>query len=356
MEKIDWGNDGMKKLLSISIAAYNVESTIEECLDSFLSCRHLEDLELLVVNDGSQDRTVEIVSEYVKKYPESIRLINKENGGHGSTINAALAAATGEFFRVIDGDDWVDSADLDALCDCLAKTSADLVIDDYREVYPDHERRVSRLVDYETGRVYDFSEICPRRNFNEHIFAMHMSSIRTERLRDVGMKIQEKCFYADTEFIFYVGLAARTVEFHDSCVYQYRLGSAGQSVSVEGWYRHIEDFIKIESNLIRMYAEHEKEMTDSTRCRYLFAILDTRYTLLFDCFAIKFQTTDKDNLLVEFLEKEKEMYPNLIARMQLSALNRYIAKDPPNRIDRVRRFRRTFLFKVLRFIKHCVSA
>ncbi len=346
----------MKKLLSISIAAYNVESTIEECLDSFLSCRHLGDLEILVVNDGSQDRTVEIVSEYVKKYPESIRLINKENGGHGSTINAALAAATGEFFRVIDGDDWVDPADLDALCDCLEKTSADLVIDDYREVYPDHERRVSYLADYEPERVYDFSEICPKGNFNEHIFAMHMSSVRTKRLRDVGMKIQEKCFYADTEFIYYVGLAARTVEFHESCVYQYRLGSAGQSVSAEGWYRHIEDFIKIESNLIAMYAMHEAEMMETTRRRYLFAILDTRYTLLFNCFVIKFQTVDKDELLVNFLKEEKERYPQLIARMHLSALNRYVAKDPVHRIDRVRCFRRTSLFKVLRAVKHLLKA
>lgn len=72
----------MGKLLTISIAAYNVEKTIEECLDSFLSCRHLDDLEILVINDGSLDHTAEIVANYEKKYPEIIRLINKENNNY----------------------------------------------------------------------------------------------------------------------------------------------------------------------------------------------------------------------------------------------------------------------------------
>lgn len=346
----------MGKLLSISIAAYNVEKTIEECLDSFLLCRHLQDLELLVINDGSQDRTVEIVSAYEEKYPRSIHLVNKVNGGHGSTINASLAVATGEFYKVIDGDDWVDPAELDKLCDFLEETKADLVVNDYREVYPDHERRTSHRQGYEPGRVYSFSELCPHYGFSEQIFSMHESTVRTERLRDVGMKIQEKCFYADTELVFFIGLAARTVQFHDSCAYQYRLGSAGQSVSVEGWYKHIEDFIKIELNLMRLYSEHEEELTGDTKKNYLFAILDTRYSMLFGCFLMKFQRADKDELFVDFLKAARERYPELVDRMHVSWLNRFVAAAPGKRIDRVRRFKRTKLFKVLRFVKHLGDA
>lgn len=342
----------MGKLLSISIAAYNVEKTIKECLDSFLPCRHLRDLEILVIDDGSQDRTADIVFGYEQKFPDVIHLVNKENGGHGSTINASLALATGVFYKVIDGDDWVDPIELDKLCDCLEKTEADLVVNDYQEVYPDHKRRISHRSDYEMGKVYPFEEICPKRDFDRHIFAMHESTVRTKRLREAGMKIQEKCFYADTEFIFYVGLAARTVQFHDSCAYQYRLGSAGQSVSPEGIYRHIEDLIQIELNLMRIYNEQVVRLTGVVRKGYLFAIIDTRYTMLLHCFSAVIQRSDKDILLVRFLKEASEKYPEMVKKMHLSRLHRYIVTSPGNRIEQVRRFRKTSIFKVLCFVKH----
>ena len=96
----------MSKLLTVSIAAYNAEKTIEKCLNSFLGCKHLIDLEILVINDGSSDSTADIVSAYEKQYPYSIRLINKENGGHGSTINKGIEIATGKYFELMDGDDY----------------------------------------------------------------------------------------------------------------------------------------------------------------------------------------------------------------------------------------------------------
>ncbi len=342
----------MKKLLSISIAAYNVEKTIEECLDSFLKCRYLEDLEILVINDGSSDRTVEIVSVYEKKYPQSIHLVSKENGGHGSTINASLAIATGEFYKVIDGDDWVDPVELDALCDFLGETKAELVVNDYREVYPDHTRQVSHREGYDPRKVYSFAELCPRHDFNAQIFFMHESTIRTERLRDVGTQIQEKCFYADMELVFFIGLAARTVQFHESCAYQYRLGSAGQSVSAEGWYKHIEDFVKIELDLMYLYSEQEGKIADTTKRNYLFAILDTRYYMLFDCFLVKFQQADKDALFVDFLRTARRRYPALVDRMYLSRLNRFVAAAPEKRIGQMRWFKHTNLFKALRMVKN----
>lgn len=125
-------------LLTISIAAYNVKKTIEEYLDSFLPCKHLSDLEILVINDGSTDHIAEIVSCYEKRYPWIIYLINKENGGHGSTLNKSLELASGQFYKAVDGDDWVDASELGRLCDCLEKTEADLVVDRYKEVYPEH--------------------------------------------------------------------------------------------------------------------------------------------------------------------------------------------------------------------------
>lgn len=175
----------MSKLLSVSIAAYNVEKTIEKCLDSFLSSQYLNEIELLVINDGSHDHTVSIVENYERQYPGIVRLINKANGGHGSTINKSLDIASGKFYKVLDGDDWVDPNELDKLMDCLRETKAEFVVNDYNEVYPDHEERISHRSLYQEHKVYSFDELVPNGDFNNNIFAMHESTILTQRLKDV---------------------------------------------------------------------------------------------------------------------------------------------------------------------------
>ena len=97
----------MSKLLTISIAAYNVEKTIEKCLDSFLPCKHLSDLEILVINDGSKDCTAEIVSRYEKHYPGIIKLVNNENAAHRSTINKTLSQATRNIMLLMEMTGWI---------------------------------------------------------------------------------------------------------------------------------------------------------------------------------------------------------------------------------------------------------
>ena len=345
----------MSKLLTISIAAYNVEKTIEECLDSFLPCKHLNDLEILVINDGSHDRTAEIVAGYEKKYPKSIHLVNKENGGHGSTLNKSLELASGEFYKAVDGDDWVDASELDRLCDCLEKTDADLVVDRYKEVYPDHTQVVDLWKGYELEKVYSFDELFDQSASWNNLFVMPNSTVKTQRLRDVGMKIQENCYYADTDMYFYIGLAARTIVFVDACVYQYRLGNAGQSVSSEGMYKHIEDLIKIESNLIRMYSEVISNIPSMVRRKYLFSIIDSRYTMLFNCYTIVIQKPYKDRFFAEFVWDTKRRYPDIINEMHLSRINRYISMNPAKRVPKIRFLRKTCFFKVLQAIKHLLK-
>lgn len=342
----------MGKLLTISIAAYNAAKTIGECLDSFLLCRSLKDLEILVINDGSHDQTMDIVKAYEKKYPESIHLINKDNGGHGSTLNTSLKLATGKYYRAVDGDDWVVAQELDKLCDYLRKTDVDLVVDDYREVYPDHQRLISLRNGYEVGKIYQFNELFTNRNFNNQLFVMSNSTIKTKRLREVGMQIQEHCFYADTELYFYIGLATRTIIFADCCTYLYRLGSEGQSVSAAGYYKHIQDLIRIETNLMRLYTKVDPYIDSEVRRKYLFSIIDTRYNMLFDCYTKIIYKDDKDNLFIEFLHDTQEKYPQLIGAMHLSKINYFIAKNPKERIPGMRRFRTTFIFKCLYKLKH----
>ena len=127
----------MQKVLSISVAAYNVEKFIEQCLDSFIDPAILDRVEVLVTDDGSKDRTPEIVSTYEKKYPGTFRLISQKNAGPGSTVNSGIKHATGKYFRMVDGDDWVNTAQMGAFLDILEKTNADMVCADHCCV--DHE-------------------------------------------------------------------------------------------------------------------------------------------------------------------------------------------------------------------------
>lgn len=190
---------------------------------------------------------------------------------------------------------------------------------------------------------------------DDSLLVMANSTVKTQRLHDVGMKIQENCFYADTEMYFYIGLAVRTIMFTDTCVYQYRLGNTEQSVSNEGIYRHVEDLIKIEANLISLYHKIVTPDMSSARQKYLFSIIDTRYTMLFDWYTIIIQKSDKDELFVEFLRDTKNMYPEVVSKMHLSKINRYISGNPARRIPWIRHLRKTYIFKILKGIKHVIA-
>ena len=113
------------KVLSVVIPAFNIEKYIDETLQSFIASAVFSELEILIVNDGSVDGTKIKAESYSNKYPNNIRLINKENAGHGSTINVGIKEATGKYFKVVDGDDWVDSEGLVRVVEKLKTETAD---------------------------------------------------------------------------------------------------------------------------------------------------------------------------------------------------------------------------------------
>ena len=93
------------KLLSFAVQCYNSEAYMEKCIESLLAGG--EEVEILIIDDGSKDRTAEIADSYAEKYPTIVKAIHKENGGHGSAVNTGIANATGLYFKVVDSDDWV---------------------------------------------------------------------------------------------------------------------------------------------------------------------------------------------------------------------------------------------------------
>lgn len=342
----------MPKLLTISIAAYNVEKTIEDCLNSFLPCKHLDDLEILVINDGSHDRTMKIVSAYEEKYPGIISLIDKENGGHGSTINKSLSIATGKFFKVIDGDDWVNAEELDRLCDWLENCNSDLVINAFKWCYPDDPYEEHDEKGFKLHHVYTFDEMYSVHLSNTPIFPMTSITILTKNLLNIRMHIKEKCFYADNEFMLYCFMAANTISFDNSCAYQYRMGQSTQSVSSEGWYKHLEDYFSIFEDIISIYMKYLPSFDGTQKDQYILQFLDSYYSNLYIVMVDKITKSDKDYLLVETVKKFKQNYPNLYNRLKPYSLTaRFLAENPGKRVVWMRYFRKTWLFKFLYSIK-----
>lgn len=222
------------KVLSVSIAGYNVGKTLADTLKPFLKCRELKKLQIMIVNDGSKDNTAEIAQEYISMYPDVFTLINKENGGWGSTVNSGIQHATGKYFKQLDGDDYYNPHHLDLLIGQLEETDCDMIITPYISF----DDRTGKQMDYhdcnpgyEQKKKYALSQL---KGFKP---LMHAICVKTELLKN-AVRVTEHCFYTDTEFVLKALNQVHTVMFFDKVIYCYRRAAEGQSMSLTGLEKH----------------------------------------------------------------------------------------------------------------------
>ncbi len=153
------------KLLTFAIPCYNSQDYMEHCIDSILPGG--DDVEILIIDDGSKDRTAEIADAYEAKYPGIVRAIHQENGGHGEAVNAGIRNATGLFFKVVDSDDWVDEEAYKQILKKLKEfaggpTTLDMMLANYvYEKEGAHHKRVMRQTGFPQDRVFTWGDIPP---------------------------------------------------------------------------------------------------------------------------------------------------------------------------------------------------
>ena len=238
------------KILTVSVAAYNVEKTVSETLDSLLNGvpeETLQKLEVLVVNDGSKDSTREVVAKYEEQYSETVTLISKENAGWGSTVNTSISFAKGKYLKLLDGDDWFQTENLPEFVDFLEKAEADMVLSPYVKRFPDRDE----LQDEHKEISEQTSGL---KNLNPDIYIyMHELAVRTERLREGKVSITERCFYTDNEFAFEAIKWSETVQRFEKPVYIYRLGDSEQSVGLSGILKHYKDTVSVAEKMYESY-------------------------------------------------------------------------------------------------------
>lgn len=229
-------------LLTIAIPSYNVANFLEETVNSLIDQPHLDQLEILIINDGSKDKTLSVGKKLEKRHKPFVRLINKENGGHGSAINTGIRKATGKYFRLLDGDDYFNSSELSHLIELLVKESSDLIFTDLTEVFTQSGMyRPCRYYSHmQPGKQYVLKDI----DFPTWGPMLSTSTVKTELLQTPPFTIDEHCYYVDQEYDLLIYLRAQTVTYHPLDIYRYRLEREGQSMQ--------------KSSLIKNVYSHEK--------------------------------------------------------------------------------------------------
>jgi glycosyltransferase involved in cell wall biosynthesis len=262
------------KLLTVVVPTYNMEKFLGHCLDSFIDETEnmFSALEILIINDGSKDRSAAIAKKYEKKYPEIFRLINKENGGHGSTINRGIREATGKYFRVVDSDDWVDTKQFYQYLEKLQQIDADIVFTSYSAV--DEQTGHKKKFVYNT-RGIERDTICSIDDFlkNREI-KMHTITYRTQVLKDNNIVLDEHCFYVDTEYVLYSLKYVNTCVLLNQNVYMYRTNMVTQSCSDEGYFRHCQDHEKVSIHLLEFVSGNlQSELSENKKKYFLVFVM-----------------------------------------------------------------------------------
>ena len=301
----------MGKLLTISVAAYNIEPYIDKLMQSIIKSKHLDDIEVLIVDDGSKDKTKEIAECYVSSFPCSIDVISKPNGGHGSTINTGIEYATAKYFKAIDGDDWVDTAALDHLIDILPYVNDDMIICDYSKCYSDGRVEVLSFdsVPYNTSLAVDkiIKEI--------RWIPYHSIVYKTEILKNNNIRLDEHCFYVDSEYDIFPLPFVKTMYYFNEPIYCYRLGLTDQSISPQSRIKHIDNAYTVAHRLVEMYNTNAHSLSLSMNGYVLRAVADQCLWYIESLFLFKAQRRYQ-NQIVDFDMEIKQLSPTVFSFME----------------------------------------
>ncbi|MBP3475375.1 MAG: glycosyltransferase family 2 protein [Lachnospiraceae bacterium] len=292
------------KLLSVAIPSYNSEQYMKKCIESLLVGG--EDVEILIVDDGSTDKTAAIADEYEAMYPSIVKAIHKENGGHGSAVNAGLEHATGLYFKVVDSDDWVKESAyrkiLETLRDIMAGgLSLDMLISNF--VYEKEGEKKNKVMKYRhalpENKIFGWNEV---KHFHKgQYILMHSVIFRTKLLKECGLKLPEHTFYVDNIFVFEPLPFVKNMYYLDVNFYRYYIGREGQSVNEQIMISRIDQQIKVNKIMIDYLVENKAKIYGKRKLKnYMLNYLEI-ITVISSILLIRSDTEEN-------LEKKQELW------------------------------------------------
>lgn len=292
------------KYISFAVPSYNSAAYLHKAVESILIGG--EDVEILIVNDGSTDDTSKIAHEYARKFPSIIRVIDKENGGHGSAVNAGLAQATGKYFKVVDSDDWVDKDALNKILETVRgfeeeNTQVDMLVSNY--VYEKVGAKRKKVISYNnvlpTDRIFQWEEV-GRFKLDQYIL-MHSVIYRTDLLKLIQLELPKHTFYVDNIYVYYPLPSVRDIYYLDVDFYRYFIGRDDQSVNEKMMIKRIDQQIFVTKSMIDMY--EIRRVTPKRLRNYMVNYLAIMMTI---SSIICIRSKDKENI-----KKKKELWKYL---------------------------------------------
>ncbi len=239
-------------LLSIAIPSYNSEEYLHYCVGSLVVGG--EQVEILIINDGSSDRTQEVAEQLAAKYP-NVRAIYQENKGHGGAVNTGIREAKGTYFKVVDSDDWVDARAYLKILETLKQletngTPVDAFISNF--VYEKEGQSRKKNMSYHDvlpeNQIFTWEDVG---TFSKgQYMMMHSLIYRTDLLREVGLELPEHTFYVDNIFVFTPLQAVKTMYYLPVDFYRYFIGRNDQSVNESVMIKRIDQQLKVNRILV----------------------------------------------------------------------------------------------------------
>ena len=294
-------------LITFAVPCYNSAGYMRRCIDTLLTGG--EDVEIIIVNDGSTDETGKIAEEYAERFP-NVTAVNQENGGHGSGVNKGLELAQGLYFKVVDSDDWLETAALHTLLDTLWEhleqdTPADLYLTNFvYEKVVEHARFVRRYTEnFPQGRLFGWNEV--KRFRNSNVLLMHSMLYRTDKLRESGVVLPEHTFYVDNIFAYKPLPYTKKLYYMNIDLYRYYIGREDQSVNRENIVKRYRQQIRVMKEMLNAYSYRDLNKLRSGLSQYMKHDLGVVMTL-----TMMFTTGGKENIAERKIAL-KELWENL---------------------------------------------
>lgn len=312
------------KLLSIAVPCYNSESYMEKCVDSLLEGG--DEVEIIIVDDGSKDRTAEIADQYAVRYPDIVKVIHQENGGHGEAVNAGLRNSTGAFFKVVDSDDRVNKEPYHKLLDIMRSSldnneELDMLI--FNFVYDKQGVSHKKVMSYRNALPTDcyFTWDSVGHFHVSQYILMHSVIYRTGLLTECGLELPKHTFYVDNIFIFNPLPYVKKMYYTDVVFYRYFIGREDQSVNEAVMIKRIDQQLRVNKLMIDYF---DYDAIPNKNCmKYMQNYINVMMTISSAFLVLSGDEANyakKHELWMYLKEKNPKLYKNLMKTFQGVAL------------------------------------
>lgn len=258
----------MNPILTIAVPIYNMERWLDKNLATYQAPELLGQIEVLCLNNASQDGSKKIIERRIEMCPQIFTLVDRDSRGYGGSVNEAIARARGTYFRIVDADDWVDTGELIRLVNSLENCESDIVLTDYKVVNL-HTGAMTPVRAKDKGAVYETEY----RDFAvpaQTLPSIHATTYRTALLRESRFQMQDGIFFVDEEYVVLPYLSAKSVIYFPFAVYRYQVADPNQSTSPKNRGKYQAHREKILRRLIQEYEEAKKAQPDNPALGYCF--------------------------------------------------------------------------------------